>query len=317
MVTTAVTWNSNLNVVVAGTDVDSQFQNIILELHTWFKAAGWTVLGSSNGVIANTSDNISVAADIVTAIAGVAHTWIAYRSPTAFAGAEQIEVVVDCKVASSPDIAIDMSASSGSLTGFTSILNRPTGPNEWIRDGIVINPTSTFVTKKMHMARSSDGEFWFGTSDDGTLIMERVFWFTNLTGGDQSAYPYAFFAISQGVSAGSFRHSDLNVSGNWKTHNPGDGAAVNAIEWSSHAQEWSLWVDGRANISNAAGIAPMELSVNNGTQGRFVGSVQDIKAASSSIPSGEVEDGDPDAVRRVAVDDAWLIVKSSQLPILL
>lgn len=317
MTTTAVIWNSNLNVIVAGADADEQFQNIILELHTWFKAAGWTVLGSSDSVTADTSDNISVIGDIVSDTAGNAHTWIAYRSPSGFLGVgENIEVVIDCVNVSSPTISIDIFASSGALSVFTNELLRPTGPDEWGRVAVNMNPLSSFVGKKMHMGRSADGEFWFGSSlDSGVAIMEEAMWFTKTVGGDSSEFQYAFYALI-GTGA-AFNQGNLAASSRWHTHNPGDGAPVVAVNWRSPAQDWSNWTNGLANLSNEAGVASMDLSVNNGTQGRYVGRVRDIKVLPAQLTPGEVEDGDTDTVRRVAVDGLWFLVEASQLPILL
>lgn len=135
---------------------------------------GWSVRGSSNGTVANTSNNWTTAADLVWAVAPIAHSWIVYRFTDYFSAGQHLEMCIDCSQASASDrnaaIGIIFSRTGFTMTGLVTT-GRPTAADER-----VVFPSNSTLTNatwqgsgtnntealgaRLHYCVSDDGRHW-------------------------------------------------------------------------------------------------------------------------------------------------------------
>lgn len=85
----------------------------------------WTVVASSNGTVANTSDNWTKNSDLVYAAAGSNHSWIVLQQ-----SALGYQLCIDLNNVNTYRISMCMSFSSGFSTSSLSTTNRPTAADE-------------------------------------------------------------------------------------------------------------------------------------------------------------------------------------------
>lgn len=81
----------------------------------------WTVVGSSNGSVANASDNWTSTfniSNLVAAGTGVAHSWIHLRNPNA--GYDGLDLIIDMNSATTTSAQITACRLSGGVTGGTT-----------------------------------------------------------------------------------------------------------------------------------------------------------------------------------------------------
>ncbi len=308
---------SSLNTTLAGANLTENWQNAVLALHVFLKAAGYTVVQSSDSVTADTNDNVASIADIVSDSASNIHTWILYQAPAAVG---PLFLILDCNDPDATPREIDWFGSP--TTGYNvdgTTADRPTpvvAANEWSRINIDLIPTAVPATPmRIHNTRYSDGELWWGISINGTNDFETGLWIPTFVNGEASAYQYAFYYVF--AAAGAFSLSGgLGSATNWRSHHSDNTDHANA-DIVTLAELMSNWANGQSNASGAVPVNAIDFAHNSATQGRFMGRSQDVRAAPANTLAGGVEDGDGDAIRRLVVDDAWLVVQSSEIPILL
>lgn len=304
---------SSLNVAIPGVTLTENLQHAALLVHTTLKAAGWTVITSSNGVVANASDNIATIADVVSAAPGVAHSWVRYQAPAALGN---WQLVMDCNDPDATKREVDFFGAPSYNTNGT-ITNRPTpvvGGNEWSRINIDLIPSGTFVAMSSHVIRFSDGEVFIGLSVNGTGFMETILWIPALKGGDDplGVYPYAFYYNHN--ASGASQTSQITSTTNWRTNHT-DGSAITSIGIETPANSMSLWTSALSTASNRPAICPVDFVQSAAATARYVGRSEDIRFGGNLLPVNTVEDGDLDAIRRVGIRGMWLVVQSAQLPI--
>ena len=122
----------------------------------------WQVVASSNGTVANTSDNWNTLSDIVFNSSGSAHSWIVLRQ-TGINGLH-VEWCLDCGSASRYNLSVICSLNTGFNLSSLNTSNRPVAPDEAIQwSGVTwFNSTSAF-NAVLNVCMTSDGKctrFW-------------------------------------------------------------------------------------------------------------------------------------------------------------
>lgn len=144
-ITNTKTWEYVVNLVVSEVDIATRNRQLTLQLKRALTDTGgvqavdeaganisltspWAIVASSNGVVANTSDNWSALADIVYAAAGNAHAWIHLRQVDYFGAGDHLHMLLDCIPSISGNPVARMSFTRGA-TGYNNngtTTNRPT-----------------------------------------------------------------------------------------------------------------------------------------------------------------------------------------------
>jgi len=108
--------------------------------------APWTVIASSNGTVADASDNWTTSADLVWAATGTAHSWIVLRQ-TGING-QNFELLLDCNSASNNRLTVSWTPATGFDVSSPSTLTAPTATYQstlvansvdWVTTAITFN----------------------------------------------------------------------------------------------------------------------------------------------------------------------------------
>jgi hypothetical protein len=160
-------------------------------------SASWTVIASSNGIVANTSDNWNGLSDITSADAGVAHSWIVLQSPTGMLpNSGSMQFLIDCSASAAvaTELVRPVWTHSGSpFTGsFISTLNPPGVPTQGIDstgttatgNRQILENTPSLLPHTLHMQRTTRGDFFIGFIQNGSGKINSTWSCLRLTGGD-------------------------------------------------------------------------------------------------------------------------------------
>jgi hypothetical protein len=159
-VTPSKTWEYSVNHVMSGASVTERNQKLWLRLKEMLTDTGspgylnvaggvlgsltkpWTVIASSDSVAADGTDRWSVIADIVGAVAGVAHSWMQLRQVDYFGSGDHLNLLLSCE--DTTTLTVGYVAWARGALGWNAdgtITNRPT-PEAGVtvvqtRDGLV------------------------------------------------------------------------------------------------------------------------------------------------------------------------------------
>lgn len=152
-------------------------------------SGAWTVVSSSNSVVAGNADHWSTNADLVWNTPGNAHSWIVLQSPSGFMpGSGAVQLLIDLADGSPYNVVTRVASSAFPFTG-GSTTNRPTSTS----DTAVGNSNGTTDTSLQWIRNSNDPSAWHATRDS---VGDFVFLF----GKTGSGYP----------STGFFMHALAN-----------------------------------------------------------------------------------------------------------
>ncbi len=301
---------SELNNALAGANLTEQHQNGFLQAHACIKAAGNTVLASSDGVTADLTDNVAVIADVVSASGSVAHTWVVYQMTAGYF------LTLESNDGDATPREVDFfgaDAAGYTLTGLL-ITDRPvpvTAANEWNRVNIDLIPTAVPATNMtVHYNTVDTGEFWFIISIDGTQFAETMIYQPIFAQPDDPTYPYAFYY--QNNAGGAALVTQINSNGNWRTHYI-NNVDVPSVVMSSPAEDMSTWTSGNANSTGEPVKAPMMFLTNTSGANRAFGSTDDIRIGGNLQPSQALETPDADTFRLVTIQSLWMMVEAADL----
>ena len=153
----AIVWRNIKNALIDGTGwTDSTGAAATL-------STPWTVVASSNGTVANTSDNWNTNADMVWANAGTAHSWIVLRQTGLIAG-QNFEICFDFKDTAQYDMSVAVSFGQGFNVSSPVTTVRPTAPDElfWLSNQNWFMSSNAFNTV-LNFQVTDDGQctrFW-------------------------------------------------------------------------------------------------------------------------------------------------------------
>lgn len=313
MVATNRTHVSSLNNNVAGVSLAQQWEYCALALHNAMKAAGFTVLASSDSVTADASDNLLLFSDFVSATPGNPHSWVHYQAPAAMGN---IQTIIDCTDGAWRELDF-IGALVYNSNG--TINNRPTATviaQEWAITNLDFVPQTVYALDSMsyHYTYTSDGELVFGISINGSGACHTALWWAVLEDGDDATYPYTFYTAIN-VTNGGFSHVYMQSASSWRTHHA-DGQQVPNVQLTSPTTAMTSWPLGQSAVSSKVPVCPIDMVVpSSSILGRYVGRSQDHRVAAPFAPTAIVEDGDTDTYRRVLWDNFWVVVEASELPI--
>lgn len=237
------------NVQPTQTTLPIQFQNFVLFIKRAYRGEGtnlwrdpianslvtpsaglWTCVASSNAVVANTSDNWQVAADIVNASSGN-RSWIVLQSPAgSLPGSRYIQMLIACDrgvvgaLVATPRFAwaTDLNpfnVASPSLTAAPTATI--TAENSLATDHQIVN--STFGAHTISAKRTEVGDVEIYISQDGTGLIEyvlRTAFLLDYFSADN--YPVMFGTQRQTTGDGGFANEGLwnstTISGGAGTH---------------------------------------------------------------------------------------------------
>lgn len=316
------------------------------EAFYWFveahRLAGWTVVASSNGVVANAADNIASPADVVYGNAAQARSWAVLQPPAAFWG-----------YAGAPEFGFLM------VSAFN--VNTDTTPQEiearWVSDGtwdgaayvVTANPTAntatypgltntqfgsgfrtTFVPWAAPVAgyaawwASDEGDVMFGIKAAGEIGWRCWYMARTYTDGEpqlgDGLHRPTFYGVSGVTAGGGANGTNLATTPSWIGRSS-DNISLGAIAARSHSWNLTSWTDGADQVRGMP--ATDILLFNNSSFGaaRFFGRIVDIYGCAALAAQNEVQDGDADPIRLVccrgsATGGLWLPVNAVDLPIL-
>lgn len=172
-----LTWDyTKINQAIAATGVaNNTYKAVLLAEKNGMKnftANAWTVVSSSNAVVANGSDNWTTVADIVNNTAGVAHSWIVLKQAQMGAGNLQLCIDMSSNVSTSRR-AMYLSANAGFSGGTTTA--RPTATDEvtLFTSGTIFG-LSVDAAVKLQQWASSDGKQYRMTWLSGNAVQNAI-----------------------------------------------------------------------------------------------------------------------------------------------
>lgn len=214
-----------------------------------------TVVASSNGTVANTSDNWNAQADINWANAGSAHSWIVLRFPDFFGAGQHLHMLIDLIPVSATGLAyIAFSRDGWNNNGTTT--NRPTAVST---DVLLVKDGSSGVGNVWasdswagHNTTNNQAVLHYAIADDGSAIkcvicqggVTSAVWsvWHDVSGPTRAAAsdPYSVFYCSSSATTEAFTEANVD-----------DAAGVFSLDaaGASTAQHFGKVVFSSANTS--------------------------------------------------------------------
>lgn len=303
-------------------DQQVQYRESCFNIKDTYVNGGWTVIASSNGVVANLNDNWNSSADIVFASAG-ARSWIVMRSPVGWLpGTDQVELCMECNN-SSPDATPQQMQSFFAANPFFDVTTpvttaRPTSGNETAANssGDDVIPWTGVLTGRWTSWYSSRGDVVFGVKPQGVLQWRHFQVLTantDVNGGGTGSYRFGFFSRSSS-STGVLTASDINNGNNWRGIAP-DSVSTDSPQGESTVYGGAaVWASG-LDVGGVTVSSPIDLYSNSPSRGRSLGTVVDFYAGPQNLPNGELDDAETlQVLRRQFFDSTWLYVPTALLP---
>lgn len=329
-------WVTRLNFVPTPTTTLSNWQSSLLAMKQFLVgqnpnnlAGAWRVIGSSNGVVANSNDNWQATTDIVHSAASIppGHSWILLRSPSGFMpGSNFFDMLIDCTPVDDATVKLGMANSLNpyDTTGAT-ILNAPTDPTNAYNIVHAVCESST-NPQHVHMWRTQSGIFFIGSVTDGGLgIIDRgLACVTGVRQGERDltdGYPGGFYSLED-LANGAWTFDNLSQScyGWWINATQHDFAAVPSFPFVNSPASEEVFAYpagvGRSSIStNLLGFPYDVWAARNATQPAlqgYRGRVPDVLLMPFNTASNQFADTDTAApLRLLSVQQLWLPVPNN------
>ena len=204
------------------TDIQHQSRSFLLQLKNYLvNTAGWTVTGSSNSVIVNTTDLWTGSSAIVYAPLGSPFSWITLKSPEGIvAGMDgsytgnqsRLWITFACVgYDSSTSYVLTMCTSSIAPTGGT-ITALPSNIIKFDKVPFIKNNYINVLPCHFHFASTSEGGFYGAISQDNSGMMESIIYVLPLASPGLYGnidYPYAFV---EGIYSNTNTNADFTYS---------------------------------------------------------------------------------------------------------
>ena len=276
--------------------------------------AGWTVEFTSNGTVANSSNNIASAADCVFGTNGSQSlAYAVLRAPTGFgnpSGAQfRLVLVANNSNADTTPQTFDIYGSFGtySLHG-TPLSNRPVAAAaEQSRTGVNLIPWSSAQTGYISTWRNDQGAVWVGVKDGAGDEFDSGFAVVaeDTALGSNNA---AFYA----VSTLPFGSAALGTASNWRFFTDTAAAGSTTLGMESTVWAWGSWDSGANGATNEPVLRPIDLGAQaTGANGRFLGTITDILACPPGCAFNADDSTDFDAQIYRCAGDIWMPVTAA------
>ena len=275
------TWQHNVNqsTTTSGTiytDLKALMYKIKASL-VGFASSPWTVVRSSNGVVADASDNWASAADVIW-VTGSNRSWIVLQQ----SGLGSTQICISCSPYGSTNsdfLNLAISPSAGFTGG--SITARPTATDErvilsdmsWITFNSAVNTV-------LHVMMSSTGEQTRILIFAGSTV--RAQWFIEKLADSSLTYPVGIIVQAAGYTLAQFlsnpywfgKHGAVDFTAFTATESYGAGYVVNVNSGAV------------SNISGGYPMTPLSLHSETPSAKGRAGRLVDMWAGSSSIATG-------------------------------
>lgn len=129
-------------------------------------SGAWSVVASSNGSVANTSDNWNSDSDIVFAAGGTAHSWI-ILSRAGWMPGGTMYLKLDCNSATQYQLTFELSSGAYTTSYVTGTAPTATNVLTWSNQQWLRNNASADTNLRIHVIRESAGGFMIYTSVSG------------------------------------------------------------------------------------------------------------------------------------------------------
>lgn len=306
MATFAKTWSHDVNNFIGPqATVEEQYALAFLALHESLKAAGYTVVWSSNGTVADASDNVATTADVVQGDnTSSPRTWILYDPPAGMpdAGSWQLLVEPETIAGVSKNQGVDTYADIlgfDTATASVSSTPSPNGPDaiSTIQVDFDIRPWSNSEEWQgmwWHALWSDEGDFFFMTqeerfSPDDPFV--KSVWLIRTDTAARAGTPAGNLQIVAEWSS-SFGSPSPITSDSIGADEDGLGNHNIPIFGGYGVLGFSSLEQGQRII-----LLPQYWSGNQGADRRWFGLWTDIKRVVDSAPFGLVEADDSDPIR--------------------
>lgn len=305
------TWVTVFNrIPVDQTTQANQYKNTILDLKEFVvgnlggATGAWSVVGSSNGVTADASDNWLTTADIINDTSGNAHSWIIFQDPD-----NKIQMVFSCEFSDTEKMAVEFATvidpfSLGTTTASPSL---PGTGYAFSSFNQTLENTPTLSDHRLHMWRSDVGDLILGTSKDGTGTIESVIWYLKSIGftpGD--AYPYGVAQYRAAAPDGGFSEQLQSAMKGWWD----DGSDLNNMFQLNRLKAANTGSDifsamdtlGDDLMSNEYPREAVQVSANDIGKTAYRGHLADISWAHENAPA-LTKDNTTDSIREIVIGD--------------
>lgn len=340
MVALARNWTVAVN-LQPSSQVDQvvQARELVFAFINTHRLAGWTVARSSNGIVADNSDNIASASDIVFGNVSQARSWAVLTPPAALWGkggsvdaSETLQLLV---------AAFDSNADTTPQNVLVSFL---TGGGTYLTSGTTTaNPTASGGTESSQIGTSYGtawvpwtaatncryatwyndiGEVMFAIKATGENGFRHFYSVRTFLDADEgSGHNRIVFSAYSGASAGiALRNTYFFGLGSTRARTKAGTAELSGMVASSPAWNYTQWTNGQ---ELDRGVPASGLVVGNNAAGagaRHFGWVRDVYICPTSTPENTPQDGDSDTIRLVACiadtgGGVWLPVPAASLPL--
>ena len=329
MATFIKNWTVDANNILTSSNSDQveQYKELFYSLHKMMLSASYTVAASSDGSVANTSDNINSSNDVTIGNSSQDRTWAVYNMPSGyeFSGSAdnrpQILIQTDESNTDSNPQGINVSLCGVGLdvSGSLSTDSTPStlGSSQSINNfdlNIHGSSTSESLGIQYSCVYSDEGDLIFLIKKVGSdpffscfIIRQGTTSQTGATGGrltliyGDNATNWSFEFTSP--FNGTFQQLVSSVDGS-EVDNACEivGVGSRAASTGINDASWSNGLDERGELIDF----PIFI-FSDASFGRYLGVWVDIRQVSNQTPVGAVIDGDTDPLRYVHIGDGLFI----------
>jgi hypothetical protein len=323
MTTMVKTWTDNINQTYSSNvDQAVQYRESLYALLQLFLAAGWTLELSCNSVTANSSNNLTTAANFVYGTNGSqVLAYFVVRAPSGYgspfnnvtAGQLRICVVANNSNADTTPQTIDVYAGWGAYTlNGTPLSNRPTGPTgELSRTAVNFIPWATATTAYFSTWRTSAGDVMIALKDSATANFSTVLWINAESSALSTCTACLYFANS---AAAAFASNILGGAANWRGW-IADGSATASVSLTLQCNGWSAtnWTLGYEGAIGYLIGFDIDLFNNGATStARYFGRISDIRGCPTAVAFNDRDSTDTDTqILRCAGDVLMPVTRAS------
>lgn len=298
MTTLNKTWVDSINQTYSSAvDQAVQYRESFFGLKQLVVAAGAVIEASSNGSVADASDNLASAADCIYGTAGSQPlAYFVARFPTGYGnpnGAQfRLLVVANNANSDTTPQTIDIYAAYGtySLAG-TPTQNRPTtAASEVSRTGITLIPWTAATTGYFSTWRTSDGDIIFAVKDSSTDLFDVAILVNAESSGigSNTAMVYA-------VSGSTSLTSGLANGSNWRAFNDSGTAIVTGFAVQNSMWGAASWTNGHEGALGYLVATEIDLMTSSaGASGRYFGRWSDVRGNPPGIAFNQRDSTDTD-----------------------
>ena len=322
MVNPVRNWTITANNDLGG-DYPTQWKRACFQIIDTMRNAGWTVVQSSNGSVANTSDNITTESDWVQNTTGSGGSWAVLESPSGWLpNSGTLRVLLYANVSSGDTTPNPLhyyfSSDPYNTDGTTTSLPTPTGFQTSVTSDEVCSWTN-YVPATYVAGYTDRGDIFFLGKQNGQNFISNMWVLgSNVDGDGGGRGDLRFYFLAMGSNGSIITKPNLEQTSNWRSLRR-DGLAQEsqnkaaAILWEL-AGSWSNGLDDFGDLNMQA----IHIGENHpGSDGRYKGQWIDFFAVPEQATFGTLDDSESgQTYRRVVVGSGLaMYLPTASLPL--